>query len=394
VDRHLEKAMTLKGARIALGAAESVPLDLGVRAGRITFTPRRGDATLDLRGYLILPGLINAHDHLEFNLFPRLGRGPYPNATAWAEDIYRPDRPPVSQHLLVPKPVRLFWGGVKNLLSGVTSVLHHNPYQPDVFGRGFPVRVIRRHGWAHSLRFSPGFATRYAATDAAVPFVIHAGEGSDAEATGEIDRIDKAGALGASTVIVHGAALDGGGIRLMKSRRAALVWCPTSNCFTLGRTVPQSVLRSGIPIALGTDSALTADGDLADELRAALRHIEPARLYDMVTGTAARILRLSSGEGTLREGGVADLVVVRDPGPRPADALAALDPELVIVGGRIKLSTPAMAERLGLRKLRLQPIEVEGRGLKLVECDAGLLARSAARALGGEFRLAGKRVTA
>jgi len=29
---------------------------------------------LDLEGLQVLPGLINAHDHLEFALFPRLGQ--------------------------------------------------------------------------------------------------------------------------------------------------------------------------------------------------------------------------------------------------------------------------------------------------------------------------------
>jgi cytosine/adenosine deaminase-related metal-dependent hydrolase len=386
--------MTLAGGRIALGAAESARADIGVRSGCITFQPRRGDASLDLRGFLILPGLINAHDHLEFNLFPRLGHGPYPNATAWAEDIYHPDKPPVSQQLRVPKPVRLYWGGVKNLLSGVTSVLHHNPYEPEVFGRGFPVRVIRRFGWAHSLRFSPGIAERYAATMPGAPFLLHACEGADADAASEIHRIDSAGALAPSTVIVHGVALDAKAISLMKARGASLVWCPTSNWFTLGRTVSQDVLRSGIPLALGTDSGLTALGDMADELRAALRHVDAVRLYEMVTEAPARILRLNSGEGCIRDGGVADLVVVRDPGPRPAKALAMLDPELVIAGGRIKLSTPAMVQRLGLQRLGLQEIDIEGRGPKLIDCDVRWLARSTARALGGGFRLAGRRVVA
>jgi hypothetical protein len=98
-----------------------------------------------------MPGLINAHDHLEFNLFPQLGRGTYPNAAAWARDIYHPGRSPIREQLRVPKPVRLWWGALKNLLSGVTTVCHHNPYEREVFGVDFPVRVVRRFSWAHSL---------------------------------------------------------------------------------------------------------------------------------------------------------------------------------------------------------------------------------------------------
>ncbi len=68
-------------------------------------------ADLDLTGVQILPGLINAHDHLlHFALFPRLGSGPYANATEWARDIYHPDRDPVRKHFLVPKHFRSIWG--------------------------------------------------------------------------------------------------------------------------------------------------------------------------------------------------------------------------------------------------------------------------------------------
>ena len=93
---------------------------------------------LDLDGLCVMPGLVNAHDHLEFALFPRLGRGPYPNAAAWARDVYHPDRSPVREHLAVPKELRLLWGGLRNLLAGVTTVWHHNPYHPAFdqdFGR-------------------------------------------------------------------------------------------------------------------------------------------------------------------------------------------------------------------------------------------------------------------
>jgi len=386
--------MTLRGARVAINATESLACDIGMREGRITFVPRSGDAVLDLRDCLILPGLINAHDHLEFALFPRLGRGPYRNATAWAEDIYRPEQAPVRQHLHVPKPARLLWGGLRNLLAGVTTVMHHNPYDPEVFTRRFPVRVVSHYGWAHSPRFSPDIAERHRVTPKTAPFVLHACEGTDFEARCELQHIDRAGVLGSMTVIVHGVGIDGEGVALMNSRRASLVWCPTSNRFTLGRTLSQDLLGSGILVALGTDSSLTADGDMVDELCAALQSADPVHVYQMVTTAAAKMLRLTRGEGSITEGGRADLVVIRDPGGRPADALATLDPQLVIVGGRIRLSTPEMAVRLGFGRLNLQRVHVEGRGLKLVDCDVRSMAQMALAATGAELRLGGKRVNA
>src|SRR6202030_4568597 len=47
------------------------------------------NSSIELKGFLLLPGLVNAHDHLEFALFPRLGGGGYPNSVASAEDRHR-----------------------------------------------------------------------------------------------------------------------------------------------------------------------------------------------------------------------------------------------------------------------------------------------------------------
>jgi len=330
-------------------------------------------ARVNLDGYVRLPGLINAHDHLEFNLFPKLGNGNYRNATEWARDIHHPDRSPIREHLRVPKRVRLWWGGLKNLLSGVTTVCHHNPYESAVFGPDFPVRVVRRMTWAHSLAFEPGLNGRRSAD---WPFVIHCAEGVDSGARGEIEALDARGALDSRTAIVHGVGLTRAGIELMRRRGAALIWCPTSNFGMFGRTISRTVLNSGLPIALGTDSALSAPVDLLDELAVARRFVSAERAYAMTTSVPAQILRLPQHKDDwiavcIRTGMVA----------------------LVAVAGRIRLITPELAKQLPKCERRsLQRLHVEGRPPVLVDADVGCLRRTAQKHLGSDLRLAGRRV--
>lgn len=387
--------MILRGARVALSAREAAELDVGIEGGRLRLCPRGiSGPELDLGGFLILPGLINAHDHLEFNLFPRLGSGPYSNATAWARDIYRPDKPPVCEHLKLAKPMRLIWGGIKNLVSGVTSVLHHNPYDP-IFESGFPVRVVRHFGWSHSLEFSRDIGGDWARTPAGAPYLIHACEGTDACTAGEIYRLDAAGALGPATVLVHGVALDQAGLDLVSKRGSSLVWCPSSNHFTLGRSLSREALDSGVPVAMGTDSALTGAGDLIDEIEVARRDVTSERLYGMLTDVAARVLRLQGGEGTITDGGVADLLILRDHGGEPATALFGMRPEAVLVGGRLKLISLPLANRLlPAMTQNLRPLRIEGRGQWLIDFDVPMLLEASNGVLGENFRLAGKAVAA
>ncbi len=346
----------LSGARVALGPRKTDRLDLEIRSGEIAdirpCVRKRTDSLpcLDLHGCLILPGLINAHDHLEFNLFPRLGNGPYPNAGAWARDICHPDHTPVREHLRVPLTTRLRWGAVKNLLGGVTTVCHHNPYH-RAFTRDFAVRVPRRFGWAHSLEFSPDLALRFRRTPPDWPFIVHLGEAVDRGGAGEILRLDALGALDERTVLIHAVALGKRGLHLARARGASLVWCPSSNLFILGKTLDRAALDCGIAVALGTDSALSGKGDLLDEVRFAHRvgRIPAARLYRMVTLGAAKILRLNQGEGSLVPGGSADLLVVQDRGKTPAATLLGLrsgEMEMILVQGKVKLASQGLAKRL------------------------------------------------
>jgi cytosine/adenosine deaminase-related metal-dependent hydrolase len=393
----LDEIMKLTGARVALSATSAERTDLEIRRGRVQqFGSPKGDGPqLNLDGYLILPGLINCHDHLEFNLFPRLGGSRYPNATAWAQDIYHLDRSPVKEHLAVPKAVRLAWGGLKNLLSGVTTVAHHNPYDAEVFDNGFPVRVVKRFGWAHSLHFSPDLVSRYQAVSKRWPFLIHAAEGTDTCAAAEIQELERDGVLSSRTVLIHGVGIDCQSLEILVRRRVSLVWCPSSNLFMLSQTLRPEVLRSALPICLGTDSALTCQGDLACELRVARNAgcLTAADLYPMVTTQAARVLHLNRGEGEIREHGVADLLAVPDSGESPAEALQEFSPALVILGGRIQLVSKDLAMRIDPRLTsHLQRIELEGRGTWLVNVDVSILRALTEAALGTNIQLAGRPV--
>jgi cytosine/adenosine deaminase-related metal-dependent hydrolase len=390
--------MKLIGARVARSGVEAERKDVCISRGRIVplANVRKRGVDIDLSGCLLLPGLINGHDHLEFNLFPRLDSGPHANYVDWAASVFQPDQEPIRTHLRVPKHVRLRWGGLKNLFSGVTTVSHHNPYD-SVFAAEFPLRVARRFGWAHSIHFAPDFETRYRNTPPDWPFLIHAGEGTDDLARNEIGRLHGAGVLGKKTVLIHAVALEKQGLEIVRQTGAGVVWCPSSNLNTVGQTLGPKVLASGVPIALGTDSALTALGDLIDEFSVAKRlgHLTDSDVYEMVTSVPAHLLRLRNGEGEIRTGGVADLLAVFDHQSSPASALDRLRPQLVIVGGKVKLVAANFTERLPASVTAiLERISLEGRGEYLVDAPVAEILAISSRFLPEGIALSGRRVAA
>jgi cytosine/adenosine deaminase-related metal-dependent hydrolase/ubiquinone/menaquinone biosynthesis C-methylase UbiE len=394
-------------ANISIGPRERVTGTLSLSNSRIeSVSARKGSSSssidsncvIDLQGFLLLPGLVNAHDHLEFALFPRLGSGNYCNSVEWADDIHRKEAAVIAMHRQVPKDVRLWWGGIRNLLCGASTVSHHNPYDANVFGNDFAVRVLREYGWAHSISMDSGTAQKKRQTQAGLPFVIHLGEGIDKRSEDEITELHRLGALDEDTLLVHGLALDKKGRALLSESGAGLIWCPSSNVFLFGRTLLTQVIESTPRLALGSDSPLTAAGDLLDEVRFArgITQLHPDTLYRLVTTQAVQLLRLREGQGRLRPGGVADIVAVRDRGRSPAETLAALsyqDIELVLIGGMVHLASDEIWQRLpeGAR-VELQPIIVEDT-LRWVRAPLERLFRETEPHLPGGVFLGGKRVS-
>lgn len=314
---------------------------------------RRGEQQISLSGYLALPGLINGHDHLELNLYPRLGNPPYSNFSAWAQDIYYPDRPPISEIQRVLLADRLWWSAYKNLISGVTTVVHHDPYHRHIFQNRFPINVLKRYGWAHSLGRGDNVQSAFARARGK-PFIIHAAEGTDPEAQAEIERLDELSVLSSNTVIVHGIGLRPDTTMRLSEVGTSIVWCPSSNVWLYGKTAPIDQLKGCVKLALGTDSTLSGAATLLDELRAARDSglAKPAELLEMVTTGAASIFGLKDGRGTLRESAPADLLLLPDTAAAPPHETllqaAPADVTGVFVGGKPRLADCYLAESLDL----------------------------------------------
>ena len=397
----------LAGAKYALGPETATFATIAIERGQIqsistSFSvDRKSIATssgiLDLEGYLLLPGLINAHDHLEFGLFPNLGAGPYQNSVEWAKEIHRTHATLIARHRKVPKAVRFSWGAIRNLLCGVTTVCHHNPLSRELLSTSFPIRVLSKFGWAHSLEMDPNLIHNFDHTPSNLPFVLHAAEGIDARSAQEIFDLDRMQVLSDRTVLVHGLALNPKSVALLNRRRSSLIICPTSNQFLFHSAPSSTLIKSLNTVVLGSDSPLTSAGDLLDEINFARNDIgiHPNSLYEMVTSRSASVLRLRNGEGHLKPGSIGDLIAVHNEGLSPAETIARLTydrVEMVMLAGRVQLAGAAIYDRLPQAlKAGLEPLTVDGH-LRWVRAPVESLLLEARKAMGREIRLGGKKV--
>jgi cytosine/adenosine deaminase-related metal-dependent hydrolase len=309
---------------------------IAIEGGRVVAEEGRFDVVLDCRDLDIRPGLINAHDHLHRNHYGRLGRPTYPNAYRWADDIQVRYRSRIARRRRLPRRQALLAGAWKNLFAGVTTVVHHDPWERD-FDRAFPINVARV-ACTDSLGRS-----RDLPAPAEGPLCIHLAEGVDDGAAGEVAQLDARGLLNDRLVAVHGVGLDAEAIARFRKAGAALVWCPTSNHFLFGRTAPADLVAEGVDVLLGSDSRLTGEGDLLDELRAARACglVDDERLAGAVGTTAAS--RLGLAEPSLEPGDRADLILLGE----PLLEARADDVALTMVGGVPRVARADVARRLG-----------------------------------------------
>jgi len=376
------RPVSLVNAQVVVPGGTASRLRFAGSVLAIDAAPRRGDVVVDLGGACVFPGLINAHDHLELNHFGALRpRDRYTNASDWIDDLAPivSGDPRVRQNAAHPLKWRLFVGGLKNLLSGVTTVAHHNPRYREIRD-GFPVHVLKRYRWAHSFHLEGkpvgakgergvSVTEQAAAAPLAEPFMVHLAEGVDERACRELAALESSGGLRPNTVLVHGVAVTAEEWRRAIRAGASLVWCPASNRFLFGRTIAARRFIDAHPdaldhMAIATDSRLTGARDLLDELRVArdAGDVSAGELLAMATTSAARVLKLSRA-GRIAVGSPADLLVLPRLAGTPAETLLAAsrrEVSLVVLGGRPMVGRPEFRALFSARRVAVRPIVVDG----------------------------------
>jgi cytosine/adenosine deaminase-related metal-dependent hydrolase len=319
---------------------------------------------IDLEGRFLLPALVNAHDVLDLSTLPALGSPPHASLYEWTAAA-EGDLARLAPALAVPLADRLFLGAMRNLLAGVSAVLHHHPDHRSLSREDFPVRVQRRYAFAHSPGLTRALRRTYRTTDRRVPWIVRAVEGSDALLRGELDALAAANVLRQNTVVVHGTALAPEDGARLAAARASVVWCPESDRRLYGRTAPVAALLSaGVKVGLGSDAPSAGARDALSNLAAARREgaLEDGALLDLATRGSGEVARLATGG--FEEGAPADLLGVDSVeallgGDRGAVALLLVRGEVVygepaLVGGA---GTPCAAVTVdGARRLLAAPL--------------------------------------
>jgi cytosine/adenosine deaminase-related metal-dependent hydrolase len=343
--------LSLRKARLFDGSSPPRAADLRIADGRVAevalagaLAPEERDADLD--GRLLLPGLVNAHDHLDLATFPALGRPPYADARERARDLEGAAGDERLRRALASTLVdRLWLGGLRNLVCGATAVFHHGAFHRSLARPGFPVRVLERYGFAHSVALTPRLRRSYRTTDRRIPWLVHAGEGRGDGACAELAALERENVLRHNTVLSNATAFGAAEAARLAAAQACVAWCPEAERRLYGRSADVKALRdAGVRVGLGSDSPDSGARDLLSSLAAARLEgvLGDGELLALATRGSAEVARLTAGG--FEPGAPADFLATGDLAALLAGDRRAV--ALVAVAGRARLGEPALMQAL------------------------------------------------
>jgi 5-methylthioadenosine/S-adenosylhomocysteine deaminase len=322
-------------------------------------------------GGTVLPGLIELHNHLAYNLLP-LWQVPqrYTNRDTWGNSA--------QYHQLVTAPMKTIGEATdllpalvryvecKALLGGVTTSQGIALFSAPGVRRYY--RGIVRNVEQTGDPALPEAGSRIADVQASDPqaflaeikrkrcFLLHLSEGTDDGAHRHFEALQlpngEGWAITPSLAGIHCVALTRADFQVMASHGASMVWSPFSNLLLYGQTADvAAALAAGAPFKLGLGSDWSPSGSksLFGELKVAHVYsqsngnpLTDQQLVRLATLEAAEILGWDKELGSLEVGKRADIVVVAG---QDEDALFKGDErtvQLVAINGTPRYGTPAL----------------------------------------------------
>lgn len=323
-------------------------------------------AHIDLKGCVLMPGLINLHCHAAMSLFR--GYGDDMPLMSWLKQYIWPTEQQIVDPVFVRDGSDV---AIAELIRGGTTTLVDNYFFPEITAEqcdaaglrallNFPVMDMET-AWARDAeacinrglqlrdryrdhdRIEIGFGphSTYGVSEAVLgkiamlaeeldaPIHIHLQETkeevlSSVERCGlrPIDLLQKLGLLGPRTHCVHMNAVGQQDIETLATHGAHVVHCPRSNLKLASGISPiQKMLDCGVNVALGTDGAASNNRlNMLAEIQAASligkvqqgepRAVDAWTVLEMATLSGARALGRADCLGSIEVGKLADLIAI------------------------------------------------------------------------------------
>ena len=335
--------------------------DLGIKGERIV-SPKSaaqnketsGNVKIDLKKKsYIYPSLINTHDHLQGNYRPPVGpkKGVfYLTWLPWDQDFKASKT--FAERSNLDREDLYALSGYKCLFSGVTTVNDHFPHQlNDKILPTLPIRAIQKYCLAHEctsydLKWGDGISIEHEnAVKNNWPFITHLSEGFDRESMRSIESLEKINVLDKHCLFIHCIAFSDEDIKKVAKAGASVSWCGFSNMFMFNVTSKiRKMLKAGVNVTIGTDSSATGSANLLAEMkydRALYQKLYgedlPAKvIFEMATINAAKAFWMQDKIGSLDEGKLGDILVLKAKDDDPHENLVNADMkdiELLVLAG-------------------------------------------------------------
>lgn len=323
-------------------------------------------------GGVIAPGLIDLHNHVNYNFIPLWQAGrrfndryQWARAAGYQSAVKVPyNDVKADKHLCEAGKygeLRALVGGTTMIqgLSAATACM--NGLVRNVDSTNFCEKHVRQNVLAVST-ITPTDAQALDAqfaSGATKAFLVHLAEGIDDSSRAEFDTLRTLGLLKPQVVMIHATALTGAQLTEAAHAGMKIVWSPLSNLLLYGHTtdIPTAV-RLGMQISLAPDWSPSGSSNLLGELKVADRLnrerfgglLSDAQLVAMATSNPAAIAGLGDKLGALAPGYYADLMVVRANGKTPYRALIEAQPAdvlLTAISGQALYGDPTLLAAIG-----------------------------------------------